>query len=150
MTMKKCFVIMIFVLAAALGFSQEINTEKEKDILKLLEITNTKDLCIQIFDMIIPQFSQLAPGVPQNFWDLFRQKIDVDDFINLYIPVYDKHFSHEDIRELIQFYESPIGKRFVEKTPSITQDSMAIGQEWGMRLGQKIMQELKKSGYLDT
>jgi hypothetical protein len=81
---------------------------------------------------------------------MFREKLDIDDFVKLYVAIYDRHFSHQEILDLIQFYESPLGRRLVEETPGITQDSMEAGQEWGMRLGEKIMLELKKSGYLDT
>ena len=148
--MKKYFTIVILAFFAATGFSQEKTTEKEKDIFRLLEMTNTKELSIQIFDMMIPQIAQLAPNVPENFLDLMRQNLDIDDFVKLYAVIYDRHFSHEEIKDLITFYESPIGKRFIEETPGITRDSMAAGQEWGMRLGLKIMEELKKGGYLDT
>ncbi|MCL1817668.1 MAG: DUF2059 domain-containing protein [Spirochaetaceae bacterium] len=140
----------IFVFFAVACFSQAKATEKKKDIVRLLELTNTKELSIQIFDMMIPQLSQAAPTVPGDFWDLMRQKLDLDDFVSLYIGIYDRHFSHEEIKDLIKFYESPIGKRLIQETPSITRDSMTAGQEWGMRLGMKIMQELKKGGYLDT
>ena len=148
--MKKFFLMAFLAFFAATGFAQENAAEKQRDILRLLELTNTRDLCIQIFDMMIPQFAQLAPGVPDSFWDLARQRIAVDDFITLYIPIYDRHFSHQEIRELIAFYQTPIGKRLVEKTPAITADSMTAGQEWGMKMGQMIMLELIKSGYIDT
>ena len=148
--MKKIFALVIFALFAAAGFSQEKSAEKEKDIIRLLEITNAKDLASQVFDMMIPQIAQLTPNVPQDVWDLMRQKIDIDDFVDMFIDIYDRHFSHEEIKQLIAFYETPVGRRFVQETPGITKDSMQAGQEWGMRLGLKIMQELKKGGYLDT
>ncbi|MDR1626179.1 MAG: DUF2059 domain-containing protein [Spirochaetia bacterium] len=148
--MKKYILALVLALAAVFGFSQEKAGVKEKDIFRLLETLNTRALAVQIFDMVIPQIAQLAPNVPQNVWDMFREKIDADDFAKLCIAIYDRHFSHEEILALIEFYESPLGRRLVEETPGITQDSMAAGQEWGMRLGQQIMLELEKSGYLDT
>jgi hypothetical protein len=148
--MTKYILALVFAGAAVLGFSREEAGAKEKDIVRLLEITNTNELAIQIFDMLIPRIAQLVPGVPRDVWDMFRENLDVDDFVKLYIAIYDKHFSRQEILALIRFYESPLGRRLVEETPGITQDSMAAGQEWGMRMGQKIMMELKKSGYLDT
>ena len=63
------------------------------------------------------------------------------------IPIYDKHFSHNDIKELIQFYESPIGKKYLEATPSITQESYRAGEEWGNKIGLDIINELIRQGY---
>jgi hypothetical protein len=148
--MKRYLLALVFAGAAVLGFSQEDSGAKERDIFKLLEALNTKELATQVFDMLIPQMAKLVPNVPQNVWDMFKEKLDVDDFVKLYVAIYDRHFSHEEILALIRFYESPLGRRLVEETPGITRDSMSAGQEWGMRLGQKIMLELKKGGYLDA
>jgi hypothetical protein len=32
----------------------------------------------------------------------------------------------------------------------MAEESIAIGQAWGMELGQKILEHMKKEGYLDT
>jgi hypothetical protein len=111
---------------------------------------NMRDAAVQIFDILIPQLSQLMPNVPQKEWDRFREKIDSDSFSKLHIDIYDKHYSHEEIRELIDFYESPIGRKIIEESPAMTEESIAAGQEWGKILGQKIMMDLKKGGYLDA
>jgi hypothetical protein len=146
--MKKFALVCVLMSAAVLSFSQ--TQTKEKDITRLVEIMNMKSLAVQIFDMLIPQLAQLVPSVPQNVWDLFREKIDIDDFIKLHVAIYDRHFTHEEIKELIRFYESPIGRRVIEETPAMTEESMIAGQQWGMKLGQQIMMDLKKGGYLDT
>jgi len=58
------------------------------------------------------------------------------------VPMYDRHFSHEEIRALIQFYETSIGHRMIEVMPQIMQESMAAGEEWGrMRTGE-ILREM--------
>ncbi|MDR1585656.1 MAG: DUF2059 domain-containing protein [Prevotellaceae bacterium] len=45
--------------------------------------------------------------------------------INEEMPaIYDKFFTHEDIKDLIKFYESPTGKKMLEKTPEITANLM--------------------------
>jgi hypothetical protein len=132
---------------AVLSFSQ--TRTKEEDIARLVELMNMKSTAVQIFDMLIPQLSQLVPNVPQKVWDMFREKVDTNEFVRLHIVIYDKHYTHQEIKKLIEFYESPIGRRVIEETPAMTQESMAAGQEWGMRLGQKIMMDLKKGGYLD-
>jgi hypothetical protein len=65
-------------------------------------------------------------------------------------PVYNKYYSQEEIKQLIVFYESPLGRKVIEVTPLATQETMLIGQEWGEKLGQDIVDELLKEGYIDN
>jgi uncharacterized protein len=85
-----------------------------------------------------------AGTATDSFWEEFKNDIDYTDLLSLYIPIYKKHFNEADLQELIQFYESPIGKKLVEKTPQITAESMTSGQEWGMKLAAKVMERLEK------
>ena len=59
------------------------------------------------------------------------------------IPIYDKNFSHEDIRGLIAFYQTPLGATLIEKLPVIAQESMAAGMKWGEEIGQKAVAKLQ-------
>ncbi|MDR0732081.1 MAG: DUF2059 domain-containing protein [Treponema sp.] len=89
----------------------------------------------------------MAPGVPAAFWTVFQSKLDMDGFVDLFIPVYDKYFTHDEIKGLLQFYESPVGRKLLAVTPLITQDSYGIGQTWGEKLAQDIIEELIRQGY---
>jgi hypothetical protein len=145
---KKYLLLILFCALTLPGFSQ--TSEKEAEIIKLLELTDVKNLAEQIFDLYIPQLQTLVPSVPREFWDLFRANIDFEDFIKAYIPLYDRHYTLEEIRAMIAFYESPVGKKVIEVTPLMTAESMSIGQEWGLKMGQKLLEEMKRSGYLDA
>ena len=140
--------ILFFIIMSGITFSIFGQT-KENDIKRLLEVTNCRQQAEQAFDLIIPEFIRLFPNIPITYWISFKEKLDIDSFIRIYIPIYDKHFSHDDIKKLIQFYESPIGKKLIEATPRITQESFAGGQEWGRKLGEDIINGLKRDGYIN-
>jgi hypothetical protein len=36
-----------------------------------------------------------------------------------------------------------VGKKFAKNNPAITQESMKIGQEWGMKIAQELKNKLK-------
>ena len=40
------------------------------------------------------------------------------------LALYDKHFTHQEIKDLIWFYESPTGKKIIEKSPELTKEIM--------------------------
>lgn len=114
--------------------------EKNKDIRRLLSITNSEKLGVQIMDAMIDQLEGLAPS---DFWDEFQKEADPQGLIDLIVPIYDKHLSHEDIKGLIAFYEGPLGQKFTQIMPQIADESMAVGQKWGMELGMKIEDKLQ-------
>jgi hypothetical protein len=99
---------------------------KNDDILRLLRISGTDKLVDQMMDAMIPQFQQLVP-IPDAFWIKFREKLNVDDLLYACIPAYNKYYTHDEIKQLITFYESPLGKRVVEVTPFLTQETMVVG-----------------------
>jgi hypothetical protein len=142
--MKKSLFIFLFMAGTLIaGYGQT----KRADIIRLLDVSNTKTQAAQLFDLMLPSLKMMAPDAPATFWTLFQSKLDMDGFVDLFIPVYDKYFTHDEIKGLIQFYESPVGKKLLAVTPAITQDSYGIGQVWGEKLAQDIINELVKLGY---
>ena len=63
--------------------------------------------------------------------------------IELLVPVYQKHFTVEDLNDAIQMYKTPIGKKISEKTPIIAQETMQASMQWGMELSQKMQKYLE-------
>lgn len=57
-------------------------------------------------------------------------------------PSYHHHLSSDEIAELIRFYKTPVGKKFVEAMPAITQDTLKAGQNWGQTLVPRIQQQI--------
>jgi len=58
--------------------------------------------------------------------------------------LYAQQFTLDELRELTQFFNSGVGKRFVEKQLVILPQSMAIGQRWGARIGREVDAEMRK------
>ena len=129
--------------AAATTRPAKAETRKKQDIRRLLVITGSGKVGIQVIDSMITQFQGAFPGIPDEFWREFRKEADANAMVELIIPIYDRHFTHKDIRGLIAFYESPLGKKFVSKTPQIVKESMVVGQKWGMELGKRAMKKIQ-------
>ena len=113
-------------------------------------ISGSAELAEQTMNAIIPQFKELIPFIPDSFWDKIRERINIiDEFLHACIPIYSKYYTHDEIKQLIEIYESPLGKKMVKVTPLLMEETMAIGQKWGEKLGQDIANELIEEGYLD-
>ena len=48
------------------------------------------------------------------------------DAINDLVPIYQKHFTKNDVDAITAFYRSPSGRKLVEKTPEIMGEFMAV------------------------
>ena len=125
----------------------EIDPAKKADIKKMLVATGAGKMGMQVINQMIGMQRSQNPNVPKEFWDDFTNEVSADELIELTIPAYDKHLSHDDVKELLKFYESPIGKKLLKAQPMIVQDSMVAGQQWGLKLGRRIAERLQSEGY---
>jgi hypothetical protein len=141
--MKKWSFVLLITLCTV--FSAHGQT-KRQDIIKLLEITGTKSQFTQMIDLMLADMQSTTPGAPAEFWTKFKAGLKADGFIEMLIPIYDKYLSHDDIKKIIQFYESPVGKKLISITPQLTQDSYSAGEKWGEKLAADIIKELSKQG----
>jgi hypothetical protein len=66
------------------------------------------------------------------------------------VPVYQKHFTAEDIDGLLKFYRSPLGQKVITEMPSTMAEGMQIGQQWGQQRGQAMIADLQTKGTLNA
>ena len=139
----KAITFIILLLVSLTSFAQT-DSAKVKDIKKLLEVSGTikgvKTMMSQLMSMT--KTNPAYKDAPEGFFDKVLNKIDFDELIMLYVPIYDKHFTHSEIKELIAYHESPIGKKVIEKQPLIMADSMQMGKAFGEKLGMKVYQQM--------
>ena len=82
--------------------------------------------------------------VPAAFWGHFmvqanRRQGELLDSLAL---VYDRHFTVSELKALIGFYHSPLGRHLLKVQPLLARESMVIGQRWGARIGADVGQQL--------
>ena len=53
-----------------------------------------------------------------------------DQLAEMLAEVYARNFSVDEIHDLVAFYRSPIGQKFIERQSTITNESTAAGQEF--------------------
>lgn len=75
------------------------------------------------------------------------------DMVELAAQNYAHHLSTEDLTQLAAFYESPVGRRYIQTLPQLLSDAMSAGQVYGRdvlapRL-QRRFQDLIAQGRLD-
>lgn len=126
---------------------ESANKEKIQHIRKLIEVTIGNNIGKQIISNMLEITKQRYPKVPQEFWAQFEEEIDLNEFMELMIPIYEKRFTDEDIVTITNFYETPTGQKMIKSLPAVFKDASAMGQEYGQRIGRRIIEKLKDKGY---
>ena len=96
------------------------------------------------FNNSIDQMSQMMGG--QIEADKLKPIMD-EMFLSLVdalVPVYKNHWSIQDLKDGIEMYKTPIGKKIAQKTPLITQETMNVSMQWGMEFSSKIQELMQK------
>lgn len=122
--------------------------EKINNIKHLLSITGQKYLFQQTVEQMIGSLKSQYPQVPQQYWDTFVSELNADEMLNRMIPIYDKYMTDEDIKGIIKFYESPVGKKTLNVLPQITRESIEVGQQYGRESATRALQKLEAQGYI--
>lgn len=139
--MKKRLFLGIIILNFSVCFSQ--TEQKKEKILKLISVTGADKLGYQIFDNVLNMIKERNP-LSEEFVSKFKKDVNSEEFAKLYIPIYDKYYSEEDIDNLIKFYLSPTGKKLTSVMPQMLNESMEVGKNWGEGLAQKIIEKLEE------
>jgi len=158
---KRLFVILaIFVsllFSNAILAQQQITPEKVALIQEYIEIIgvksnieyNVESKASDLFQSAISQSSgireeqqaglnETLARLNEKFKELFKQNVDLDTVIaDVYYPLYDKHFTEDELRESINFLKTPLGKK-VREVSSLIDDE--AGQKIDETLFPKIQQ----------
>jgi hypothetical protein len=60
----------------------------------------------------------------ERFRALFNERLNFSTIIEtVYPPLYEKTFSEEELRQLVTFYRTPVGRRSIEMMPSLMQEA---------------------------
>jgi hypothetical protein len=106
-----------------------------------------KAMMPMIFKAFKPAIVQNRPDVDRDFDALVPILLDkmgarLKEMEDSVADVYASNFSAAELRDLIAFYKSPTGQKFLEKTPIVTQQTMAAGQKFGQSAGAEAQKEM--------
>ena len=97
----------------------------------------------ETFNATIDQMaSMMALTLDDSEKELLSKEV-MGSLVDLLVPIYKNHFTEQDLKEAIELYKTPIGKKISEKTPIIAQETMQASMKWGMELSEKMQKYMK-------
>jgi hypothetical protein len=75
----------------------------------------------------------------------------VDELVDATARMYATHFTEQELKQLLAFYQSPVGKKALVEEPTVLDESMAYAGTWGDNLSQEVIgdmrDQMKKRGH---
>ena len=103
-----------------------------------------------VLEEIVSNAKEFRLDIPEETWkeiEIELKQLDKKELYDILIPIYEKHFTIEEIKEINLFLDTAAGKKFASKLPVLTTESMQAGKIWGITIAKKISDELKEKGY---
>jgi uncharacterized protein len=150
------FAVLASITASVPGRADELTPEKRADIRSLMTMVNATGITAQFtaatVEVMVKSLKAARPDIPDRALAVVREEVSAVLQENMETPgglvdrialVYDRHFTHAEIKELIAFYKTSLGRRVLETLPKIANESMAEGQVWGRSLGPQVQQRIR-------
>jgi hypothetical protein len=74
-----------------------------------------------------------------------------DEVLNEFARAYAGHFTEQELKDLLLFYKTPLGKKFAKEEPVAIEDGLRRAQQWGDSFADVVMSrfrgEMQKKGH---
>lgn len=85
------------------------------------------------------------PKVSSALQTVFADPSLVADMEKEMVPLYARHFTVDELKQMAAFYRTPVGAKTLKVIPQIMQEAMSIGQRIAGPRIQKALQQLKNN-----
>jgi len=152
-------ILSILCIALALAgtvAADELTDGKRADIKRLMKLSGTDSIGNRVGQAVAQQIrsaiEQQVPVQKQRVMDVAddvleqwtRQFASDEELLRELVGIYARSFTHEEIEQLIDFYETDLGQKVITEMPRIAAESMRVGQRVAQRLVPELEAKMQK------
>jgi uncharacterized protein len=108
-------------------------------------VTKVKDMFMQTNFMYAKDLNEVAAIMDKDY------SSRVDELVDASARIYARHFTEAELRNLLTFYQTPLGRKVIAEEPKALDESMAYAGAWGDKLSEEVIarmrEEMKKRGH---
>jgi uncharacterized protein len=108
-------------------------------------VEKVKDQFLQTNFMWAKDLNEVAAGLEKDYAPR------VDELVDMSARIYASHFTEAELKQLLAFYQSPLGRKAIVEEPKALDESMASAGQWGDNLSDEVVvkmrDEMKKRGH---
>lgn len=123
-------ITLVLFLFVTVSIQAQETSDFKKETIEFIKLTGSG----AAFDDAIAQIGTMM--VSEANKEAYRKEANatLDDLYDKLADLYMTEFTQEEIKELVAFYNTDLGKKLADKQLSLTQKGMMLGQSWGMEL----------------
>ena len=155
-TLVACLALTLVFAAPAPAQSPEALAAAKDLMATMRSADQFKSILPALMRALKPAVVQNRPEVERDFDALVPMLLEtmnarVTEILDKVAAIYARNFTVAELNEVAAFYRGPTGQKFVQRLPSVMQESMAVGQQFGQQIGtelqQRMIEELRKKGH---
>ena len=108
-------------------------------------IQRAKQTFVPTNPQLIPQLDQVAAQLNKEYAP------KTTEIENEVARVYAQHFTEAELKEILTFYKSPVGRKMLAEEPKAIEQSLKAAQDWAAKFSDVVIErfrvEMKKKGY---
>jgi len=126
--MKKILLACLFIVSVAQIQAQD-NASFKNETIEFLKLTGAATAFENAID-------QIGASVTIENREAYTKEASgtLDGLYGKMADLYMEEFTQDEIKELVAFYNTDLGKKLAEKQLGLTQKAMMFGQSWGMEV----------------
>ena len=150
--LQAALVALLVSTTLALPVLADSRSERIAVAKEVIQTTDNETVVKTVVNAMMHQIKQLMmqahPGrknmieaaLEDSAKEIVRRRGELHDEIAV---VYADQFAIEELRELLKFYQGPLGQKFLKKMPIVTQKTIALGQKWGRSVASDVIETVQ-------
>lgn len=139
-------IIALFTLTLSASAQNTNATDEYKETLKkIMNFSGTSTTTDDFLQRLSSIMKLNAPKKDEAYWNEFsknwKEKVENKVF-EMYMPVYEKHLTLEELKAVAAFYESPVGKKYKEASLMVMRETTPLlVQQLHTEMSKEVMPE---------
>jgi hypothetical protein len=116
------------------------NATSAASVAELLELTGVFRRARAETTRVVERLRRDNPKLPAGVWKSFADRVANRHALEaLYVPIYARHLSRDDVCGILDFYRTPLGAHFLQAAPRIQEETRIAAQVWASEVALDIL-----------
>ncbi|MHC1481252.1 DUF2059 domain-containing protein [Frateuria aurantia] len=144
-----------FKLAAGVAAAMAVQltyaaTPSEQEVRQLLQTIGLPQTLQQMNTQMALMMHEQEPCIPGSYWQNFVDGPSSEQLIAKMVPIYQQHFTADDIDGLNRFYATKLGRKMLTVMPQALSEAAQVNQAWAKQRTDEMQAQLKSEGKLEA
>ena len=153
-----------YLFTPTLGYCEELTPAKKEAMKELMQVSGEAQMAElnanYVARRLIKNLKNSKPNIDPKVIDIAKEECETviheeivikESYQPYFYHIYHKYFTFEEIKELIQFYKTPLGRRLVAIMPKMSDESIEASELWrqqilGPTFDQRVSSRFHKEG----